>query len=60
VGIRHRSGFLLLYGMRMAMVFDIWHPHELLDRTIGLCLGITAVTLLFLARKFIRCTKIKH
>ena len=47
--------FLLLYGMRLAMVFDIWHPHEALDRTIGLCVGITGVTLLFLARRLIRC-----
>jgi peptidoglycan/LPS O-acetylase OafA/YrhL len=47
--------FLLLYGMQLAVVFHIWHPHEVLDRTIGLCVGITSVALLFCARELIRC-----
>lgn len=47
--------FLLLYGMRLAVIFDMWHPREMLDRTIGLCIGITGVMLLFMARNLIRC-----
>jgi peptidoglycan/LPS O-acetylase OafA/YrhL len=47
--------FLLPYGMRLGVIFDIWRPREMLDRTIGLCVGITGVMLLFLARNLIRC-----